>query len=137
MRSDADAKVMAPAPAKVYTPGSMSQQATREVPRSVEPTLDAILDALGALETELRCTLRLGAQADRVRSIVRALTPPRVSRSSMECLEVPCAYFAGGELSIEPSSHDTLDVYAPGYALTPETARQVAQYMLAWATAEP
>lgn len=129
---------MAPAPAEVYTTGSMSQPATREVPRSVEPTLDAILDALGALETELRCTLRLGAQADRVRSIVRALTPPRVSRSSMDCLEVPCADAAWNELSVEPSSHDTLDVYVTSYAaLTPETAREVAAFMLAWANAEP
>ena len=129
---------MAPAPAYVYTPWSMSQPATREVPRSVEPTLDAILDALGALETELRCTLRLGAQADRVRSIVRALTPPRVSRASMDCLDVPCADSGSNDLSVEPSSHDTLDVYAPGYAaLTPEAAREVAQYMLAWANAEP
>ena len=46
---------------------------TRETPRSVEPTQDAILAALEALETELRTTLRLGAQADKVRAIRNAV----------------------------------------------------------------
>lgn len=46
---------------------------TRETPRTVEPEPAAIAAALEALEAELRVTLRLGAQAGKVRAIRNAV----------------------------------------------------------------
>jgi hypothetical protein len=46
--------------------------ATRETARVVAPERTAILAAFEALETELRVSLRLGAQADKVRAIRNA-----------------------------------------------------------------